>query len=113
LGGIDTSGHEKLIEPLGKAHGDEADKEKMCADLGCAFIAFSSVCSETHLEYSDFKVLPNCPAYVPLKVVEYIPIGSTASSDHDIAILSPVGPTVNLHDDVLTTSTLRQLNIIK
>ena len=110
--------HEKLIDILGKNHGDEIDKEAKCEQAGVCWKPFQSVLPDSYLkDFEDFKLLEGCAAYLPLTVCDWFDLTSDARSnvnkgDHDMIILKPVGEAYSVHGNVLTTGELRSLNIL-
>jgi Flavin reductase like domain len=75
--------HKRLVPILGKRSGYESDffKRDACDALGVAWVP-TSIGSDAE---STFDILPNCAAYIQVKVVNTIPAG-----DHLVALCEVV-----------------------
>ncbi|GMH67338.1 hypothetical protein TrRE_jg11526 [Triparma retinervis] len=103
-----------LIEPLGRNTGTSVDKGSLCAQLNHPLVPFSSISASSPPPpgYEAYTVLPNCAAYVPLETLQYIPLAEKGEADHDVVILRPAAEPTMVHEHVMTTGELRELEII-
>jgi len=100
--------HVPVVRLLGGRSGRDVDKQRACADLGCAWI---------DLDGEDFAVLPHCVSYVKLSLMgELIDAGSHAVAACQVERMyeecTITESTTNKSQHHLSTAKLRELGII-